>query len=132
MSGKTGPITEVGKRVSKINAVKHGLYFNLCEFFPCNLCIHRDSCADFEQGGICKLDKEQFEELMKEELDVVKTMEMLIRLNIVRLNRAVEQLNQEPYHIELSKISAEIRQELQSLFLMKNRWCENDRKIETM
>ena len=69
---------------------------------------------------------------MKEELDVIKTMEMLVRLNIVRLNRATEQLNTEPHHIELSKISAEIRQELQSLFLMKHRWCESDRKIETM
>ena len=132
MPGKTGPITETGKAKSKVNAIKHGLYLNLCEFFPCNLCIYRDSCDSFEQGGLCKLDKKHFDELMGEELDIVQTLEMLIRLNIVRLNRAIEQLNKEPHNIELTKISAEIRQELQALFVIKRRVGVYGREIEAL
>jgi len=54
-------------------------------------------------------------------LDANKTLQALIRLNTVRLNRATQQLNREPHNIELTRISAELRQEIQTLFIMQNK-----------
>jgi hypothetical protein len=125
MSGETGPITAEGKEVSKKNAVKHGLYLDFSDFFPCNLCTLRETCPDFEQGGICKIDKKEFNELLSEDLDTIKACEALIKYNLVRLSRATQQLKKRPDHLELTRISAEIRQELQTLFIMKSRGFES-------
>ena len=128
MSGTTGPITEAGKDVSKQNAVKHGLYLHFADFFPCNLCLNRGSCKDFLPGGTCKIDRESFQEMLKRELNVIEIMESLICYNIIRLNRATEQLHKEPHHRELSRISSELRQALQSLFVMHGRLIEHGGK----
>jgi len=132
MAGKTGPITAQGKEVSKQNALKHGLYLHFADFFPCNLCRLRDSCKDFFPGSSCKVDQETFQAMLKEELNEMELFESLIKYNIVRLNRATEQLKKEPYHSELTRIASEIRQSLQSLYLMKHRRDYYGRKTGEM
>ncbi|MFH1752010.1 MAG: hypothetical protein ABH821_03690 [archaeon] len=121
MGGKTGPITEQGKNNSKLNAVKHGLYLHFADFFPCNLCLLRDKCNDFEQGATCKIDKQSFQQALQGEINEVQTLESLIIYHLVRLNRATQQLFNEPQHRELTRIASEIRQGIQTLHFMKQR-----------
>jgi hypothetical protein len=113
--------TKEGKEVSKMNAVKHGLYFKFSSFFPCNLCVIKDKCNDFVPGGNCTIDNESFNELMKKDLDELEVLKQLINYNTVRLNRATEQLYNQPHHLELSRISAELRNLLQTYHIIKNR-----------
>jgi hypothetical protein len=110
-----------GKEVSKQNAIKHGLYLHFADFFPCNLCLHKNKCSDFVKGGTCTIDNKSFNELMKKDLDELETLKQLINYNTVRLNRATEQLYNQPHHIELSRISAELRNLLQTYHIIKSR-----------
>jgi len=110
-----------GKEISKMNAVKNGLYLRFADFFPCNLCINKDKCKDFVPGGSCSIDSELFNQLVTAEIDELKILDQLINYNIVRLSRATEQSRDRPDHIELSRISAEIRNLIQTRFIIKRR-----------
>lgn len=113
--------TKEGKEISKMNAVKNGLYLKFSDFFPCNLCVNRNTCPDFEPGGSCSIDSELFNQLVTTEVDELKVLDQLINYNIVRLSRATEQSRDRPDHIELSRISAEIRNLIQARFIIKRR-----------
>lgn len=113
--------TKIGKDISKMNSIKHGLYLHFADFFPCNLCINKHKCKDFVPGGTCSIDNQSFNELMKGELNELEVIKQLINYNVVRLNRATEQLHQSPEHIELSRISAEIRNLTQTYHIIKSR-----------
>ncbi|MDD3976057.1 MAG: hypothetical protein WC996_02240 [Peptostreptococcales bacterium] len=110
-----------GKEISKMNAVKHGLYFKFSSFFPCNLCVIKDKCEDYAPGGNCSIDSNQFNRLMKKDVDELEVIKQLISYNQVRLMRATEQLYKVPQHIELSRISGEIRNLIQTYHIIKNR-----------
>ncbi|HOZ35660.1 MAG TPA: hypothetical protein PLK55_01585 [archaeon] len=113
--------TKEGKEISKMNAVKNGLYLKFTDFFPCNLCINREKCSDFIPGGSCSIDSELFNQLVTTEIDELKVLDQLINYNMVRLSRATEQSRNRPDHIELSRISAEIRNLIQARFIIKRR-----------
>ena len=113
--------TEIGKEISKMNAVKNGLYLRCQDFFPCNLCISRHECKDFVPGGFCSIDAELFNQLISTEVDELKVLDQLINYNLVRLSRATEQARERPDHIELSRISGEIRNLIQTRFIIKNK-----------
>jgi hypothetical protein len=113
--------TKIGKDISKMNAVKNGLYLKFSDFFPCNLCVNKDKCSDFIPGGSCSIDSELFNQLITTEIDELKVLDQLINYNIVRLSRATEQARDRPDHIELSRISAEIRNLVQARFIIKRR-----------
>ena len=113
--------TQKGKDISKMNAVKNGLYLRFADFFPCNLCISRNKCKDFVPGGSCSIDAELFNQLVSTEVDELKVLDQLINYNMVRLSRATEQSRDRPDHIELSRISAEIRNLIQARFIIKRR-----------
>jgi len=118
--------TQIGKDISKMNAVKNGLYLHFADFFPCNLCINRNKCKDFIAGGSCSIDAESFNQLITKEIDELKVLDQLINYNLVRLSRATEQAKERPDHIELSRISAEIRNLLQARFIIKSKMGEKD------
>lgn len=110
-----------GKNISKQNAIKHGLYLHFADFFPCNLCVYKHKCKDYVPGGTCSIDNQSFNELMKNDIDELDVLKQLINYNTVRLNRATEQLSQMPAHIELSRISGEIRNLVQTYHIIKSR-----------
>ena len=110
-----------GKEISKQNSVKHGLYLHFSDFFPCNLCVNREKCKDFVPGGTCSIDRDSFHSLMEREIDEIEIIKGLINYHTVRLNRATEQLYKHPDNIELTRISAEIRNLIQTLHIIKSR-----------
>jgi len=125
--------TEIGKEISKQNSIKHGLYLHFVEWFPCNLCVNRDKCSDFVPGGFCNIDDKSFNKLMKTDLDELAVLKQLIFYNQVRLNRATSQLANEPYHLELSRMSAELRNLIQTYHIIKQRKeVEKDAKQTTI
>jgi hypothetical protein len=69
----------------------------------------------------CSIDSELFNQLVTTEVDELKVLDQLINYNIVRLSRATEQSRDRPDHIELSRISAEIRNLIQARFIIKRR-----------
>ena len=115
-----------GKEISKLNAIKSGLYLKFSDFFPCNLCINRDKCKDFIPGGSCSIDAELFNQLVTTEVDELKVLDQLINYNLVRLSRATEQSRDRPDHIELSRISAEIRNLVQTRFIIKRKLLDGE------
>ncbi len=110
-----------GKDISKMNAVKSGLYLKFSDFFPCNLCAIKEKCEDFIPGGHCSIDEKKFNELTSKEIDELKILNQLINYNLVRLSRANELSKDRPEHIELSRISAEIRNLVQTHHIIKSR-----------
>lgn len=122
--------TKEGKEVSKINAIKHGLYIHFADFFPCNFCKIKDTCKDFAPGSTCSIDAESFKELMKTEFDELEILRHLIYFNQVRLNRATNQLSYDPTHLELTRICSEIRNLVQTYHIIKNRkeWDNDNNK----
>lgn len=123
-----------GKEVSKQNAIKHGLYLHFADFFPCNLCVNKNKCEDYVPGGTCSIDNQSFNKLMKNNLNELDILKQLINYNTVRLNRATEQLKEMPAHIELSRISAEIRNLIQTHHIIKSRKeaVEDDRQTKIL
>ena len=79
---KTGPITEEGKAVSRLNALKTGQYSELLNELECNYCKRRDFCQFFKSGEKCSLRGEISKSILIDQLDIAQETKELYKLCI--------------------------------------------------
>ena len=81
---KTGPVTDEGKSVSRLNALKSGRYSRLLHELKCNVCKRRTNCSYFKQDSTCSLRGEIAKSIMIENLDSVSELAEMYKLSITK------------------------------------------------
>lgn len=84
---KTGPVTEEGKSISRLNAIKTGRYSKLLNELNCGVCKRKSLCQFFKENSPCIIRGEISKSILVENLDSVSELTELYR---IALSKGVE------------------------------------------
>ena len=77
---KTGPTTQEGKSICRLNALKTGKYSELLNELKCDYCKRRDFCQFSKNGEKCSLRGEISKAILIDQLDINKETKELYQL----------------------------------------------------
>jgi len=77
---KTGPRTEEGKEITRLNALKDGKYSKLLRQLNCNQCKRKGYCNNFKEGSNCTIRGEITKTILTENLDIYQESKELYTL----------------------------------------------------
>ncbi len=81
---KTGPRTEEGKAITRLNALKTGRYSKLLNELNCNVCKRKSYCTYFKENSNCSLRGEIAQNILIDNLDSVSELAELYKLSITK------------------------------------------------
>lgn len=84
---KTGPKTEEGKAISRLNAIKTGRYSKLLNELNCNICKRKNICQFYKENSACTIRGEISKSILVENLDSVSELTELYR---IALSKGIE------------------------------------------
>jgi hypothetical protein len=81
---KTGPITQEGKAISRMNALKTGHYSKILGEVRCNICKKRHECPYFQADAKCSMPSELVGEMQINRLDTISESMEIYKLSIAK------------------------------------------------
>jgi hypothetical protein len=81
-TGQTGPKTEFGKNISRLNSLKDGSFSALLNGLKCDFCKRKEFCQYFKIGEKCTLRGEIAKKVLVDQLDVNDETKKLYELSV--------------------------------------------------